>query len=179
MPTKLSILICTLESRTEKFLRLQSVLKSQTVKKPVEIISLCDHGELTIGAKRQKLLESTTSEYVAFIDDDDLVPNDYVDKILHGLKNNPDCLNLNGVIFLSTGECYFKHSLEYKEWYDNNNVYYRMPNHLNTIKRDLALRVGYKNLSRGEDYDFSQRLLPLLKTENVVPGILYYYYSQG
>lgn len=58
-------------------------------------------------------------------------------------------------------------------------VYYRNPNHLNPVKKELAIQVPYKEINFGEDKDYSERLFPLLKTEVYISGIIYYYlYSQ-
>jgi hypothetical protein len=54
-------------------------------------------------------------------------------------------------------------------------VYYRCPNHLNPIKREIALQVMFPELSRGEDRDFSMRVKRLLKKEEYIDGIIYFY----
>ena len=54
----------------------------------VEIVKFIDKGELTIGAKRNQLVKRSKGEYIAFIDDDDLVSFDYVSKILKAIEKN-------------------------------------------------------------------------------------------
>jgi len=56
-------------------------------------------------------------------------------------------------------------------------VYYRTPNHLNPIKREIVLQVGYSDMRRGEDFDFSTRVFNLLKTETKIETSIYYYLS--
>ena len=61
---KLSILICSLNSRNEKFLsRLKYNLSSQLTDE-IEVLIASDNGEMTIGEKRQKLLEKAAGEYI-------------------------------------------------------------------------------------------------------------------
>jgi len=69
----------------------------------------------------------------------------------------------------------FIHSIEYDRWYEKDGVYFRCPNHLNAIRRELVLRVGFLEKNRGEDHDFSIRIQPLLKTEIKIEGVIYYY----
>ena len=69
----------------------------------------------------------------------------------------------------------FIHSIKYKTWFEENYIYYRCPNHLNPVKRELALKVRFLPQDSGEDCDYSKRLLPLLKTETYIEGIIYNY----
>ena len=68
-----TIAILTVPGR-EKFLdRLMGVLEPQVEDAPVEIITLKDNREKSIGEKRQMALDMCATEYISFIDDDDLV----------------------------------------------------------------------------------------------------------
>lgn len=40
----------------------------------------------------------------------------------------------------------WKYSLRYKSWYTANNIYYRCPNHLNSVRRELGLKAGSPTL---------------------------------
>lgn len=180
MSKKLSILVCSLSSRVDKLNRLLQVLQPQ-ITEQVELLIKTDNGEIPIGKKRNLLLEEAKGDYVAFVDDDDLVSTDYVIKILEATRNNPDCCSLNGIITFQ-GQCprVFIHSLKYTEWFERNQIYYRCPNHLNAIKRELCLQVKFPETNHGEDRDFSTRILPLLKEETPIHGTIYHYlYEKG
>lgn len=169
----LSVLTCTLYSRSNLFFKLNEHLKKQVKKYPqVELLANIDNGEKTIGQKRNELLRSARGEYIVYVDDDDMVSDDYLYQILKAIDyKRTDCYGIVGYIFKKK----FIHSLKYSEWYSDDHAYYRCPNHLNPIKKELALQIGFKNLSYGEDHDFSKRLLPLLKTEIFIPTPLYFY----
>lgn len=169
-----------MNSRAEKLARLMDVLKQQQ-NDSVEILVKNDDGQMPIGRKRNMLLEEAAGEYVAFVDDDDLVSTDYVSKILNAIKTKPDCCGLQGIItFQGQSPRMFIHSLQYREWFEKNNIYYRCPNHLNAVKRELALAVKFPESNFGEDRDFSARLLPVLKQEVFIPGVIYHYlYEKG
>jgi glycosyltransferase involved in cell wall biosynthesis len=146
----------------------------------VEILTEIDGGELKIGVKRNKLLERAGGDYVAFIDDDDTVSEEYVDRILEAVSTGPSCVGITGNYYLDgayTG--IFHHSIENKEWDCRSYcVYRRCPNHLNPVRRALSVQVGFPEINMAEDKDYSQRLLPLLKTEVMVRPPIYNYYKR-
>lgn len=179
MSKVLSILTCTLHDRIHIFKKLNKFLQKQVKFLPqVELLANLDSGEKTIGHKRNELLRASKGEYVAFIDDDDLVSADYINSILTAINyKKPDCCGIEGKIFFNKKiNKKFIHSIKYQNWFEKNNVYYRCPNHLNPIRRELALAVGFNDLNSGEDHDFSERIKPLLKTEVYIKKCLYFYY---
>ncbi len=171
---RLSILICSVIGRKRKLNRLLEELKQQ-YHKAIEILVEIDNREITTGAKRNILLEKAKGDYIAFIDDDDGISINYVVKILTALKTNPDCCSLNGLLIRPRRTFPFYHSINYLKWYNKDGVYYRSPNHLNTVKRELALQIKFPDKTMGEDVDYSTRLKSLLKIEAKIQGILYYY----
>lgn len=175
---KLSILIPSLNERRKTLENLRSELENQVGKKNVEILHLSDDRQLSIGQKRGMLLIQSTGEYVAFVDDDDMVSSDYIQKVLAAVSSNPDCSSLTGQITFSDGYSRpFIHSLRYDSWVDDHEgkVYYRPPNHLNAIKRVHAIKVGFPPLNNGEDRVFSMGVKPMLKTEAWIDGVIYHY----
>jgi glycosyltransferase involved in cell wall biosynthesis len=179
MNKQLSILICGLKKREPLLMHLAKILKTQGDGR-IEILANIDNGESSIGKKRNELLYSAKGEYVCFVDDDDMVSPYYTSKILKALETNPDCVGIKGVIVQKdTQPKIFIHSLQYNDWYEENGIYYRCPNHLNPIKRDIAKQVGFPDLSYQEDQNFSLRLKGFLKTESFIDEPLYYYYPNS
>jgi glycosyltransferase involved in cell wall biosynthesis len=175
----LSVLTCSLKNRSRVFNRLENILKKQIFNtNQVEMLANIDNGEKTIGCKRNELLKAANGQYVVFVDDDDIVSGDYIFKILTALNyNDPDCCGIEGqIIAKNQMPKKFMHSIRYRDWYEKDGIYYRCPNHLNPIRKELALSVGFEDLSTGEDMEFSVKILPLLKTEVFIQGMLYYYY---
>ena len=175
-PKRLSILICSITERAKLLHRLLVHLKVQ-MSDEVEIITEIDNREMTIGEKRNKLLLRASGDYVAFVDDDDLVSDDYISKILAAIKTKPDCCSLQGEITHHGKVDIFLHSIEYNHWFEKCGIYYRCPNHLNAIKRSIVSQVGFASKNSGEDFDFSMKVFPLLKTEEKISGTIYYYYA--
>jgi glycosyltransferase involved in cell wall biosynthesis len=173
---RLSILICSLTARAAFLARLRTVLDPQLTEE-VEVLINVDDGQLSIGDKRNALLAAATGDYIAFVDDDDLVRTTYVQSILAAIQTNPDCVGIEGVM-TTNGDPkgrLFIHSLRYHIWFEDNGIYYRNPNHLSPVKRELAVKTGFPGINHGEDHDYSKRLLPLLNTEVYIKGPIYHY----
>lgn len=141
----------------------------------VEIICDLDKGEAHIGTKRNRLISKATGDYVAFVDDDDRVSPDYVSRILGATQTNPDCVGIEGIYTCEGRKRKFCSSLKYKSWFENGDLLYRCPNHLNPVLRSIASKVPFPEKSWGEDMDYSLKLLPYLKTEVYLEGPIYFY----
>lgn len=173
---KLSILIATMPSRQASFNDLMGNLYRQTEYCPEVEILVDANMVYNIGAKRNKLLDKAKGEFIIFADDDDRVSPDYVKEILKAIKTKPDCVGISGHISFNGGNRKQWHiSKEYGSWYEERGIYYRTPNHISPVRRELALQAGFPEIAFGEDAEYSRRLLPLLKTETIIPGNLYHY----
>ena len=175
---KLSILIPSLNERQKALGELRAELDRQVGKRSVQVVHLADDRQMSIGQKRNMLLTQSAGEYVTFVDDDDMVSPDYVEKVLGALSKNPDCSSLTGQIVFSDGYARpFIHSLRYDKWVDDHEgkVYYRPPNHLNAVRRDVAVMVGFPAWNSGEDRAFSMGIRQHLKREEWIDGVIYNY----
>ena len=163
----LSILVCHVIERKFFLDDLLNMIKPQLVPGVEIIVDPAKYA--SIGAKRNSLLEKAKGEYVAYVDDDDLVSRTYVQKILDAVKDGPDCASLRGYLVHDEELLgVFEHSLKYDRWENDLKGYVkwtRPPNHLNAIKTSIARSVGFPDKDRGEDQDFSDRVRPLLHTE--------------
>jgi glycosyltransferase involved in cell wall biosynthesis len=179
-----SILICSLHSRKEFLTRIMKILTPQLegVADLVEILIETDEREMSIGAKRNILLDKAKGKYIAFVDDDDIVSSDYISKILDALEKDPDVVGMHLLHFNDgafAGLTY--HSLKYRSWFENQDKstglmrYYRNPNHLNPVRRKYAIKTRFPEISMGEDKDYSGNLLQYLETEEYITEPIYYY----
>lgn len=182
----LSLLICSTPERAPMLRRLVAWLRAQirgfNCAHAVEIVVDDSGTAVSIGEKRQRLLSRAVGEYVAFIDDDDWVAYDYVERVLRAVVGGgPDCASLVGLM-TTDGENpeRFEHALKYSKWETVNGVHVRCPNHLNAVRRELALKVGFPSKNFGEDADYSMRLRELLKTEaSTGDEPLYFYWYRS
>lgn len=176
MSKKLSILIASVEERNQLMQNMAKILRLQG-NSDVEILVNVDKGQRSIGQKRNELLEAAKGDYVAFIDDDDNISPFYVAKTLKAIDANADCCGLEGIIVQrSTGPRKFIHSLRYNDWFEKDDIYYRCPNHLNAVKREIALQVKFPNINHGEDDRYSRGIRQIIKTEEYIEEPIYFYY---
>lgn len=171
----LSILIATLPRRRDMFDRLLFDVRAQIAKAGVDIEVLADNGDGSIGVKRQRMLEAAQGDYVVFIDDDDQIDPNYLTLILAALEKSPDVVGFCGIMTTNG-----RHARRFKisrtcNYEEKRGVYYRYNNHLCPVKRELALQVGYKDMTHAEDHDYATRLQPFVKTEEFIDQNLYYY----
>lgn len=176
---RLSILICSLEERYKQLTNLLTELYKQRTSE-VEVLTNIDNRQKTTGAKRNELLLQAKGDYIAFVDDDDKVAGNYISRILEAIKTNPDCVGMEGLItFGSKGITRkFIHSIKYDKWFEKDNIYYRCPNHLSPVRRELALKVRFPDITVGEDHQYSERLFPHLKSEVYLPEPIYFYLTK-
>jgi glycosyltransferase involved in cell wall biosynthesis len=179
---KASILIPTIVERKNKFIHLWSTLSLQIkeagLQDEIEIVSLSDNREMKIGEKRNKLLDMAKGEYIFYIDDDDLIDNQYINRIYKGIQSNPDCIGIKGIItFNGINPKEFIHSLQHKTYSENATTYFRPPNHLNPIKSSIAKQFKFPEINHGEDTDWCMQIQAskLLQTEYMIEEPIYYY----
>jgi hypothetical protein len=162
------ILILTIPSRAEFLKTLMERLQPQLVP-GVEVVTALDDGDVTIGAKRQSLIENATARYVCFVDDDDLVAPDYVARVMNIINRDdaPDVVGfklrhyIDGKLAGIAVHSYGAAGIAIQVPHRGVRRHERLPNHLNPVRRELALAVGYKDRNTGEDGDFAQRLAKL------------------
>ncbi len=177
--TKLSILIATLGERKDRFTALVDKLVSQA-NDDVEIIAYFNNGELPLGDIRQALVDEAVGQYVCFIDDDDGVPDYYVEMILDATKKKPDYVGWQMQLYhddVKAKPTY--HSLRYDRWSEDENGYYRDISHLNPIRRDIAKKVSFKT-EKGvaEDVPWAQKIRSFVGNEVYIDKPMYFYYHR-
>jgi len=178
----LDILIPSLENRSESLHRLKEELTNQieanNLTQVVNIRTNIDGGQKHIGVKRNELIRSSFADYVCFLDDDDWIDAQYVLSQYYGCTQGKDCVELRG-IYTENGlnPKPFFHSIKYESYYSKDGNYFRPPNHLNAIKRELVLKIKFAEVSFGEDTDWALRVAheKLLKTEAENTKFIYQY----
>jgi glycosyltransferase involved in cell wall biosynthesis len=177
---KLSILIPSLQNRKQLRERLLSILQPQLTP-DVEVLLDIDAGELPIGTKRNNLRARAKGEYVCFVDDDDRVSDDYVACLLEGIAEGVDLVAVQGQ-FTTNGldpspfiDCpYQGHGLSRVK---GHTTFYRGVQHLDAVRRSLAIAVPFPDKSFGEDYEWGTAIerMRIIKTWKQVDHPIYFY----
>lgn len=157
----LSILIPTLRSRKQKLERLMRILRDQLTP-DCEVVMEVDNGESTIGCKRNTLLARATGQYVCFIDDDDTVAADYIACLLDGITRGVDVVSIRGRFSengIDLGEFidlpYQQHSISQIA---GKQTFLRGVQHLDAIRREIAISQQFPDSSYTEDYAWGTAL---------------------
>ena len=178
----LSICIATVPERQAQFDALRKMLGDHP---EVEyVIDPRPRGELSVGAKRQSMIEHATGQYVVHIDDDDHVAPDYIQTVVSALASGPDCIGHYEVVEgMAPAPQLSKWTKDAPRWMEGREAqrykvdYVRTTFHKTPLKREHALAIGFKDMRFAEDHDFSKRLKAsgLCRTEVFIPRVLYIY----
>ena len=175
---KLTIGILALTKRKLFLIRLLNKISwcSGDYRKKLEIIINEDNGEKTIGTKRNEIIRKSSGEYFCFIDDDDIISDNYFELIFDAFKENPDGVGFKGMYYEKEfSKMVFEHNFDNKTHFKNHNIQKRPLNHLKPIKTELVRKIPYKEINYGEDLDFGNRVKNLLKSGKFINYILYHY----
>ena len=184
---RLSILICSLPDRKTYLKRLKNCLKPQLRNEVEILVDFADRGEKTVGQKRNDLLKQSTGEYVCFIDDDDFVSDNYVEKIIKATDSKPDVVGFNTIIMFdgvhprkvknTLGNEKWTHDIGKVPWDMTQHpiIYYRSPGHLTPVKREIALQISFPSINDQEDKFYAYGVSNQCKEEVYIDDYLYFY----
>lgn len=183
-PVLLSVLVPSVDLRaTSSAPRLLNQLFSQRAalspedQQKIEVIVLADTRSRSVGRKRNDLVAIAQGEYVAFVDDDDRVADDYLAQLLGAIQREyADVVTFEVAVTVNGSPAKTaRYSIGYQADQDAPNEYRRLPNHLCAVRRSLVLQTGFADRTWGEDSDYSKRLKPRLETQTQIGKVLYYY----
>ena len=168
----LSILIPSIPSRFESHLlplwkELQRQCSESMYGSLVEILTLTDNKNRSIGAKRQALLNMAQGQYVSFLDDDDLPCINYVNEFFNFITSfhTYDVVTFKQYVRLN-GEQYpltFKLGHEVNEE-PNKEGFTRPPWHVCFWRRDIVQHCTFPNINYGEDWAWAEQANKCAKT---------------
>jgi len=111
---------------------------------------------MSIGSKREMLIQRSNSKYSAFIDDDDEITDAYIEDLREMIRGSYPVMRLRGTIHPYT----FTHSLAntLSSPMARGEVFLRPPNHLNPMMTDIAKLIHFRDAVRGEDLEWTIRM---------------------
>lgn len=178
----LSICIPTTIDRAHFFTRIKSELnrqiKAEGLMEEIEILSVADNKEMTIGEKRNLLYAKCKGEYAWQIDDDDWIHPEGIRLIIGAAKEKKDCITFSEVVMWDGNKLESSNfSLKYNDWNNKQDGfdYVRTPFFKTPIKTEICKKVKIKDMRFGEDHAFAKDIKPLLKSETHINDFIYWY----
>lgn len=190
---KFSVLMLSIPSRLDKYRVLQDKLLGQIGdREDVEVICVIDNKSLHIWEKRNELLRMARGTHIAWLDDDDDVADNYIERLTETIEENPnadvisfnqDCY-LNGIharVFLKMGnphEPVVPVADGYSQGFKDT---LRPPYHFCVWKRTLAQSEPFKSVYHPqtgqscEDIDWLSRLYPKVEESVALDDFLHVY----
>ena len=141
---------------------------------------------IPVGENREAMRLASRGEYINFVDDDDLVSDNYVARLYPLLDGEVDYVGFNlEQKFVDAPQlgCVERHSLRYNGVYSDGSGRYdghfRDISHLNPMRRSLALSVPMSGWP-AEDSRWAEvlRATRRVRTERYVDEVLYYYLTR-
>lgn len=146
--------------------------------RPVEHLIFCDNKRRTVGEKRDALLRIAKGKYIAFVDDDDDIADDYVAEILRAAESNPDVITFRQLAIVNgvQGEIEFRLGNPNEPFAGNTEITRRNAWHVCAWRRQLAICSSFPATNYGEDWEYASKLcaIPGL-TEVHIPRVLHLY----
>ena len=179
---QLSILTPAVPSRIKQLDWLCDKISRLIRDSPVEHLVFLDNKKRSVGLKRDTLLRMARGKYVAFVDDDDDVSDDYVASILGAADKDVDVITFlqeasidgqRGVVEFKLGNP--NESFQGYECGVNVGITKRNAWHVCAWRRTLAILSKFPDSNYGEDWQFAGPLCQIAKTEIHIPEILHYY----
>lgn len=185
----LSILIPTLPERDSIFIELYGKLWRQmhhvhtTHPTLGEVEWISDDsksfldGGLSIGKKRESLVNRATGKYLCFLDDDEDIAPNYVETIVRLCQLDTDVVTFRSMAKLDNYWTVIDMRLDHPEdeQASPNFIVHRRPWHINAIRSSIAKQYTFPDTNYSEDSDWMNNVLFDCKTDAHTDAVLHQY----
>ena len=178
---KLSILVPSIPSRFDRLVTLYRKLEILVGDHPVEILCCIDNKKRSIGLKRDTLVQAARGDYIAFVDDDDEISDDYVESILKAIEEGSDVIVFKQHCTINDGNVFTvdfdvnnineEATIVDDKWIDIK----RKPFHICGWKREIAQKHRFPDASYGEDWYWCVRALADVHSQTKIDKHLHFY----
>lgn len=181
----LSILIPSIPSRIFKLDEVITALEQQ-IKNipdeykemgPVEIISIMDNKQRSIGQKRFDLFNLAQGKYVCMTDDDDYYTDIFIQKTLQAINHTwADVITFHQLAQSNTSYTIVDFRLKnINQEFQGTGVTQRPAWHCCVWKKEIVDQIAFGNTNWGEDNDFQLVANEKAQTECHIPEVLHVY----
>ena len=176
----LSILTPTIPGRERQLQALQTRIEAQSSglksSGQVEHLVLSDNRQRSIGAKRQALIDIARGQYIAFVDDDDDIADNYVDELLSATETGADVITFQQHAVYNGLESTVHFRLGQGDGaFIPGGITQRDAWHVCAWKRDTVAGCQFLETNYGEDRAWALQARKRAKTTYHIPKILHFY----
>jgi len=181
-PILLSILTASIPERADKLEMLTAKITAQIGDLPVEHLVFLDNRKRTIGAKRDALLRIARGTFIAYVDDDDTVSQDYVASLVEAIKTPASPNDQVDVITFAQfarvdqacAKIVFGLRQENQPFIPDTEVL-RAAWHVCAWRRSVAILSHFPESNYGEDWAFAEPLNRIARASIHLDQVLHYY----
>ena len=146
----------------ELFQTLEQQVERLPNPKDVELLVFLDNKRRSIGYKRESLLYIARGNFIAFMDDDDVVYDHYIDEAIKAIDTAPsvDVITFKEHVIINNTP---KYELTFELGYPVNDPVQalnarRPPWHCCFWRRELAQRFHFPDIMYGEDWAWAEQI---------------------
>jgi len=177
-----TVMILSIPTRIERYLMplYTRMLEQAEDHTDIEILCLIDNKSMTIGEKRQALLDSARGKWVGFMDDDDGISDDYIKNLHEAMTQHPSDVitfdqhcSVNGKEFSVN----FRMGNPHDPYIPGAGTLHlkRPPYHMCFWRSEIAKSAKFKPSSYGEDLAWCMEMYPKIRSETHIDKVLHYY----
>ena len=165
-----------LDTRTSDVYGLCDKISDQIENLPVEHLLLCDNRQRSIGAKRQALVDIARGEYIAFVDDDDDISDDYVCRLLTAIETGADVITFRQRAIYNGLQSEVVFGINNRDGQFNpGGITLRAPWHVCAWKREAVAGCLFGETNYGEDLIWCQQARRRIQTAHHIDAVLHTY----
>ena len=133
-------------------------------------------GGLSIGQKRQRLIDAATEPYLCFLDDDESISPSYVETLLRLCNQDKDVCTFRNISKFDNYWCVVDLSLQNEnEQAGELDIVRRKPWHICPVRSIFAKTATFPDSNYGEDWLWFEQILPHLQTEAKTNAVIHQY----
>lgn len=133
-------------------------------------------GGLSIGKKREALVQRAVGKYLCFLDDDENVAPNYIETLLRLCYQDQDVCAFRNVSKLDNYWCIIDMSMwNTNEQAADNKIIRRKPWHICPVRSTFAKAFPFPDSNYGEDWTWFEQVLALCKTEAKTDAVIHQY----
>lgn len=134
-------------------------------------------GGLSIGKKRQGLVEKAAGKYLCFLDDDENISPIYIETLVRLCNENKDVCTFRSIIKLKDYWGLVDMRLVYKvnDQASPDYTVRRPPWHICPVRSDFAKLYEFQDINNAEDFEWFAKVLSHCTTEAHTQRILFQY----